>query len=61
MYGFQNFPLFIYLYMFRVCFYVDRYVCETDDRDVIPVRVVKKNLHYSVARSHPHSILLDLS
>ena len=47
--------------MFRVCFYVERYVCATDDRDVIPVRAVKKNIHYSVARSHPHSILLDLS
>ena len=42
--------------MFRVCFCVDRYVCATADRDIIPVRVVKKNVRHSVARSHPHSI-----
>ena len=44
-----------------VCAFMLTDVSATADRDVIPVRVVKKNIHYSVARSHPHSILLDLS
>jgi len=58
MHGQQNVK---YLYQFLVCVSVDWYVCATDDRDIIPVHVVVKNINYSVACLHPHSILFDLS